>query len=191
MNRPVSALLSLCLLTSAVAVFDAGASGASSQPRTLVAACTLTYNTAQICPVEFGARAGRTQTFEVATYEDLSNCNFPPPGSEPGLNGRYTVAKVSINWGDGSPVTGGVAHIGTTCTGTEAINETGQKERITGVHRYHRSGTFHLVVSITYVRGAGNTYPNCASATGGTVSNSTTNCIALRAPARSAGVVRK
>jgi hypothetical protein len=151
----------------------------------------LTYNTAQICPVAFGARAGRTQTFEVATYEDLSNCNFAPPSSEPGLNGRYTVAKISINWGDGSRVTGGVAHVGTTCTGTVATNETGQIERITGVHRYHRAGTFHLTVSIIYVRGAGDTYPNCASATGGPVSNSTTNCIALRSPARSVGVVRK
>jgi len=191
MNRSMSSLLAFCLLTSAVAIFDAGVSFASSQPRTLVAACSLTYNSAQICPVEFGAKAGRTQTFEVATYEDLSNCNFAPPSSEPGLNGRYTVAKVSISWGDGSPVTGGVAHLGTTCTGTVATNETGQIERITGVHRYHRAGIFHVRVSIIYVRGAGNTYPNCASATGSTVSNSTTNCIAIKSPARSVGVVRK
>jgi hypothetical protein len=191
MYRPVSALLSMCLLTGAIAVFGAGVSNASSQPRALVAPCTLTYNTAQICPIAFGAKVGRTQTFIVATYEDLSHCNFPPPGSDPGLNGNYTVAKVSINWGDGSAVTRGVAHVGSACTGASATDETGQVERITGVHRYHRAGTFHLTVSIIYVRGAGNTYPNCTSATGGSVYNGTSNCIALRAPARSVGVVRK
>lgn len=191
MNKLASALLSLSLVMGAVGVFDAGASGASRQSHSLVAACTLTYNTAQICPVEFAARAGRTQTLIVATYEDLSNCNFPPPGSDPGLNGQYRVAKITVNWGDGSRVTGGVAHVGTTCTGTSAINETGQIERITGVHRYRRTGIFHLTVSIIYVRGTGNTYPNCTSVTGGTVHNSVSNCVAIAAPARSVAVVRK
>jgi hypothetical protein len=190
MNRLVNALVSLCFLTGATVVFDTGVVSASTQPHTLVAPCTLTYNTAQICPVQFAARAGRNQRFIVATYEDLSNCNFAPPSAEPGLNGQYTVAKVSINWGDGTAITGGVAQVGTTCNGTMATNETGQVERITGVHRYRRAGTFHLQVSIIYVRGAGNTFENCASATGGTVSNSLTNCIAIRAPARSVGVVR-
>jgi hypothetical protein len=191
MNRPISALLSLCLLTSAVAVFDAGVSGASNQPHALVAACSMDHSTAQICPVQFTARAGRSQMLTVATYEDLSNCNFAPPSSYPGLNGQYTVAKVSINWGDGSAVTGGVAHVGTTCAGTSATSETGQIEKITGVHRYRRAGIFHLKVSIIWVRGAGNTYQNCASVTGGTVRNLLSNCIAFNAPVGSVGVVRR
>ena len=40
------------------------------------------------------------------------------------------------------------------------------------------------------VKNVGNIVPP-ASATGSTVSNSTTNCIAIKSPARSVGVVRK
>jgi hypothetical protein len=178
------------LVLSAASLVGAATAAASTRPHSVVVACSLDYNTTQICPVAFSATAGKSQTFTVAKYEDLSNCNFVPPSADPGLNGRYTVAKVSINWGDGSAVTRGVAHLGTTCAGSSVAGETGQTEKVTGVHRFRHAGTFHLRVTVIYLRGAGDTYSNCGTAVGGTVYNRLSNCIALKAPAKSVVVVR-
>lgn len=191
MRKSVSAVLSLCAFIGTAGFFAAAASAAASfHPHGLVPACSVDYNTTQICPVAFTATVGKSQTITVAKYEDLSNCDFAPPSADPGLNGRYTVALVSINWGDGTATTRGIAHVGTTCAGTSALGEMGESEKITGVHRYRHSGTFHLKVTIIYMRGVGDTYPNCATVSGRTVYNNLSNCIALKAPALSVGVVK-
>ena len=145
----------------------------------------------QICPVTFKATAGKSSRVVVARYGDFSHCNFAPPANEPGQNTKYTVASVTINWGDGTRPTSGVAHTGTACPGTDSTTP-GEIEPVTGVHRYKTKGTYTVSVSITYVRGTGNTYQNCATATAGdTTYNSLTNCIALNAPVKSVGSVSK
>jgi len=155
-------------------------------------ACRLDVSTTQICPTSFRATAGKSATVVVARYEDHSHCNFAPPANYPGDNGNYIVASVSINWGDRTPATSGVAHKGSGCPGTSVSNSKGATEPITGIHRYKKSGTYAVLVSITYVRGSGDTYKNCARQTrGDTVYNALTNCIALKSPAHSIAVVRK
>lgn len=147
----------------------------------------------QICPVTFKATAGKSSRVVVARYSDFSHCDFPAPSSEPGANQNYVVASVTINWGDGSRSTSGIAHTGTTCPGNDsAYTNAGENEPVTGVHRYKKKGTYTVSVSLTYVRGTGDTYQNCATATAGdTTYNNLANCIALGAPAQSIGVVKK
>jgi hypothetical protein len=156
--------------------------------------CTLSgTGTIQICPVTFKATAGKSSRIVVARYSDFSHCNSPAPSNEPGSNQNYVVASVTINWGDGSRPTSGVAHTGTTCPPNDSVySNPGEKEPVTGVHRYKKKGTYTVSVSLTYVRGTGDTYPNCATATAGdTTYNAITNCIAEGAPAQSIGVVKK
>jgi hypothetical protein len=147
----------------------------------------------EICPVAFRATAGKSSRVVVARYGDFSHCDFPAPSNEPGDNQNYVVASVTINWGDGSRPTPGIAHTGTTCPGNDsASTNPGENEPVTGVHRYRKKGTYTVSVWLTYVRGTGDTYENCATATAGdTTYNNLTNCIALGAPAQSIGVVKK
>jgi hypothetical protein len=161
------------------------ASGASPK----VPACTLLgIAPTQICPVTFTATAGTKANVVVARYSDLSRCNITPPAGYPGNDGNYVVALITINWGDDTPATSGVAHTGKTCPGTSISAPYGTAETITGVHRYAKSGTYRVSVSITYRRGKGNTYKNCAKVRpGGT--RSVTNCIGEGSPVTSIGVV--
>jgi hypothetical protein len=185
-------VLGVVPLTLAIGAFAPSGAFAASQPQALVPHCAAYFpmTQTQICSVAFGARAGKLMTDVVAKYADYSNCNFPAPASEPGENDQYVVAKVSIAWGDGSAASTGVAHRGTSCPGTSVLNSPGEIESVTGVHRYEKPGTFHVTVTIIYLRGAGDTYQNCASVTGAQTYNAITNCIALAAPARSVAVVR-
>jgi hypothetical protein len=143
----------------------------------------------QICPVTFKIKASKSARVTVARYSDFSRCNLPAPGGEPGQNSNYVVASVTINWGDGTRATSGVAHTGKKCPGSDALTP-GANEPVTGRHRYARPGTYQVSVSLTYVRGKTNTFQNCAKATHGSTSYSNlTNCIALNAPVTSIGVV--
>jgi hypothetical protein len=145
----------------------------------------------QICPVTFKSTAGESSRVVVARYSDFSHCNLPGPSGEVGQNTHYVVASVTINWGDGTPPTSGVAHTGTACPGADSTTP-GENEPVTGVPRYKKKGTFFVTVTLTYVRGSGNTFENCASSTPGDATyNNLTNCIALNAPVRSIGVVKK
>jgi hypothetical protein len=163
------------------------ASGASPK----VPACTLLgIAPTQICPVMFTATAGTKANVVVARYSDLSRCNITPPAGYPGNNGNYVVALIKINWGDHTPATSGVAHTGETCPGTSISAPYGTAEMITGVHRYAKSGTYRVSVSITYRRGKGNTYKNCAKVIPGHT-RSITNCIGEGSPVTSIGVVHK
>ena len=175
----------LVVLAIAAAVATPGA------PAARRAACVLDVTTTQICPVTFGAVAGKQASFTVAKYEDHSRCNFPPPAGYPGNNGNYRVAWISIDWGDGTKPTSGIAHIGGTCPGTSALDSAGATAAITGTHRYARAGRYHLSVYIKYVRGPGDTYRNCARITPNSLVYGIDNCIALKAPARSTAIVRK
>jgi hypothetical protein len=122
-----------------------------------------------------------------------SNCNVTPTSDAPGENQHYVVSSVTINWGDGTRATSGTAKRGTTCpesAGTET--NPGEREPIIGVHRYRKKGTYSVSVSLTYVRGSGNTYGNCVSATpGDTTYNASTNCISFGAPVTSVASVKK
>jgi hypothetical protein len=144
----------------------------------------------QICPVAFRAIAGRFARVVVARYSDYSNCNVTPTSDAPGENQHYVV---TINWGDGTRATSGTAKRGTTCpesAGTET--NPGEREPIIGVHRYRKKRTYSVSVSLTYVRGSGNTYGNCVSATpGDTTYNASTNCISFGAPVTSVASVKK
>jgi hypothetical protein len=167
---------------------------ATTAHATTLAACTLSgAGHVQICPVKFTATAGKSAKVVVAHYADFSQCDTAPPSNEPGENQNYVVASVTINWGDGTAPTSGVAHTGTTCPANDGSDTNpGEIEPVTGVHRYKKPGQYSVSVSITYVRGTGNTYQNCATATAGDTSyNDLTNCIALGAPAQSIGVVKK
>lgn len=157
-------------------------------------ACTLSgVGHVQICPASFKATAGTSSQVVVARYADFSHCNLPEPGNEPGENQNYVVASVTINWGDHTRPTSGVAHTGAGCVPSDSPDTApGISEPITGVHRYKKRGTYRVSVSITYIRGAGDTYQNCATATPGDPTyNNLTNCIALGAPASSLGTVKK
>jgi hypothetical protein len=181
------ALGTLVGLASLAVACSSVASGASQN----VPACTLLgIAPTQICPVTFTATAGTKANVVVARYSDLSRCNITPPAGYPGNDGNYVVALIRINWGDDTPATSGVAHTGKTCPGTSISAPYGAKETITGVHRYAKSGTYRVSVSITYRRGKGNTYKNCAKvmSAGG---RSVTNCIGEGAPVTSIGVVHK
>jgi hypothetical protein len=152
----------------------------------------LDVSTTQICPVEFKAAAGKTTTVVVARYEDLSHCNVPAPASEPGANGNYVVRFVSINWGDGTRATSGTAKTAMGCRGTSVLNSRGTPANITGTHTYKKPGNYTVLVTIIYVTGAGDTYKNCQASKyhPGDSVYSLTNCIALKAPAHSLGVIR-
>ena len=165
---------------------------ASAGAATQVASCTLSgAGHVQICPVAFKATAGKATHVVVARYADFSNCSLPAPSSEPGLNYNYVVASVTINWGDGTRPTKGVAKTGTTCPAPDPYPD-GQNEPVYGTHRYNKRGTYTVSVSLTYIRGTGDTFENCATATpGSTVYSNLTNCIALNAPVSSIGVVKK
>jgi hypothetical protein len=156
-----------------------------------VPACSLSgTGHIQICPVAFKATVGRASRVVVARYSDFSHCDLHAPSGEPGDNTRYSVASVTINWGDGTR-TSGVARTGTTCPGTDSTTA-GANEPISGTHRYRKRGTYTVSVSLTYIRGSGNTYQNCATSTpGSSVYNNLTNCVALNAPVQSIGIVRK
>lgn len=185
-------------LARIVVVAVAGFVGSAAIPFSTLAAtshvpaCTLSgVGHIQICPVTFKATAGNASRVVVARYSDFSHCDLPAPSGEPGQNNHYVVASVTINWGDGTHATSGVAHTGTTCPGTDSTTP-GENEPVTGVHRYKKKGTYTVSVSLTYVRGTGNTYQNCATATpNDTTYNNLTNCIALNAPVKSIGTVKK
>jgi hypothetical protein len=153
--------------------------------------CTLTgAGHVQICPVSFKATAGKSQSIVVARYADLSHCNRPAPSSEPRENYNYVVKYVTIHWGDRTRSTSGVAHTGHGCPGSPYPD--GVNEPVTGVHRYRNAGTYDVSVTLTYVRGSGDTYQNCATAKrGDTTYNNISNCIALNAPVTSTGIVAK
>ena len=164
--------------TQVAAHYAAAGGGAANCPQS---------NNPEICARSFTATVGTVGTFVVAEYADYSNCNQTPPPTNPGNNGRYTVASVTINWGDGTPPTSGTARTGTTCPSTFGSGET---EPIEGTHDYQQSGTYTVSVSLTYVRGSGNTFPNCATWTpGDTTYNNLTNCIAIGAPVQSTATV--
>ncbi|HLH13586.1 MAG TPA: hypothetical protein VKV16_02270 [Solirubrobacteraceae bacterium] len=171
----------------AMAIVPAASANAPTVP-----ACTLSgTGHIQICPVVLKATAGKTAHVIVARYADFSHCDLPAPAGEPGQNSNYDVASVTINWGDGSRSTSGTAHTGTTCPGTDSTTP-GENEPVTGVHRYRKRGRYTVTVSITYVRGATNTFANCATATPhDTTYDALTNCIALNAPVRSVATVVK
>lgn len=175
LRRTATALSgSICLLVpAAVGVPQAGAE----------AGCTVNHSERQIC----GAGAvktsvGSTAALTLAQYEDLSRCSFPAPASELGNNGNYVVAKVIVEWGDGTPAGTGTATTGATCAGSDEGDETGETEPVTASHSYAKPGTYSVSVSIVYQRGAGNTGTHCATATGATSYDVLTNCIALGAP---------
>ena len=178
-------------LVASIVVFAAAASAAGHGTATERAVCRFDHATTQICPVTFTAKAGKLALVAIARYGDYSNCNFTPPASQPGNNGRYLIASVSINWGDGSRSTSGIAHRGTTCAGTGTLDETGQVAPITGVHRYKTPGKHQVTVTIWYLRSSDNSYRNCATYTpGDLVHNDLSNCIGLGAPVRSTAIVR-
>jgi hypothetical protein len=159
-----------------------------------VVSCSLSgVGHVQICPVSFKATAGKSSRVVVARYADFSHCNLPAPSNEPGENQNYVVASVAINWGDHSRVTSGVAHTGTGCIANDSPDtDPGLNEPVTGVHRYKKSGTYQVSVTLTYVRGAGDTYQNCATSTpGDTTYNNLTNCIAVNFPVTSVAKIRK
>jgi hypothetical protein len=188
-------LLKLAAQAFAVATIPAATliAAASAAPPQLPV-CTLSgVGHIQICPTSFKATAGKSSQVVVARYADFSHCDLPNPENEPGENQNYVVASVTINWGDHTRPTSGVAHTGTTCVPSDGPDTNpGIAEPITGVHRYKRRGTYRVSVSITYVRGPGNTYQNCASTSpGDTTYNNLTNCIALGAPVSSLGTIRK
>jgi hypothetical protein len=153
--------------------------------------CTLSgAGHVQICPVRFKATAGKSKSVVVARYADFSHCDRPAPSSEPGENYNYVVKYLTINWGDGTRPTSGVAHTGHSCPGSPYPD--GANEPVTGVHRYKKKGTYSVSVTLTYVRGPGDTFQNCATATrGDTTYNNLSNCIALNAPVTSTGTVVK
>lgn len=127
----------------------------------------------------------------VARYSDFSHCNLPAPNGEQGQDSEYDVASVTINWGDHTRPSTGVAHTGTGCPGTDSTTS-GENEPVTGVHRYRHKGRYTVTVSLTYVRGATNTFANCATATPGDTSYDVLhNCIALNAPVHSLAIVTK
>jgi hypothetical protein len=179
----------------------AGIAGASNTPTTSktsrdfahASTCVPNFptNQIQICALTSGGRAGRSFNYTVARYQDFSNCNFPAPPSLPGENANYIVAQVRITWGDGTRSTAGVAHRGTGCAGTSDLNSPGELELVTGVHNYKKPGRYNVSVLLIYERGSGNTYPNCASVTGGTVYNGLNNCIALGGVVHSIAVAHK
>jgi hypothetical protein len=178
------------LVAAAAAVAIPIATAATPQ----VAPCTLTgVGHVQICPVTFRATAGKSSRVTVATYADFSHCNLPAPSNEPGENQNYVVASVTINWGDHTRPTSGVAHTGTGCVPNDSPDtDAGISEPVTGVHRYKKKGTYRVSVSLIYLRGTGNTYANCAKATpGDTTYNNLTNCVALNAPVASVGTVKR
>jgi hypothetical protein len=164
---------------------------ATSAATPSVPACSLSgTGHIQVCPVVFKATVGRASRVVVARYSDFSHCDFAAPSGEPGDNTHYIVASVTINWGDGTR-TSGVAGTGTTCPGTDSTTA-GANEPIFGTHRYKKRGTYTVSVSLTYIRGSGNTFQNCATVTpGSSVYSNLTNCIALNAPVQSIGIVRK
>lgn len=157
-----------------------------------LAPCTLDVSTTQICPVHVTAKKGKLARVVVAKYEDHSNCDFPAPANAPGDNGNYVVKSVSINWGDRTRKTIGVAHRGTACPGTSVLDSPGEPEPITGTHRYRKSGTYTVRVTLVYVAGPGDTYVNCQSSAykPGPIYSNISNCIALKSPARSIAIVR-
>ena len=176
-----------CLVAVLGTAAVTGAAGASAEG----SACTLNHSERQICAAApITAAAASAATVTVASYEDLSSCSFAAPAGEPGNNGRYTVASVSINWGDGTPATSGSAVTGSSCGGTEEGDEVGQPEPVTGTHTFAKPGAYRVTVTVIYVRASGNTYPNCATASGAQVYNVLTNCIALGAPVTTMAVVR-
>lgn len=178
------------IIASAAALATVSYASAAAAPR--VASCKISgAGHVQICPVAFKAIAGTAAHVVVARYGDFSNCNLPAPSSEPGENFNYVVSSVTINWGDGTRPTKGVAKTGTRCPPADPYPD-GQVEPIYGTHRYKKRGTYTVSVSLTYVRGSGNTFANCATSTpGSTVYSNLTNCIALKAPASSIGVIKK
>lgn len=197
MSKRSRPLVSVVLISGAIGASVVGLPYAASAATSHAAAlppCTPTgTGHVQICPVTFKATAGKSSRVVVARYADFSQCDTPAPSNEPGENQNYVVASVTINWGDGSAPSSGVAHTGTTCPENDAADTNpGEDEPVTGVHRYKKPGKYTVSVSITYVRGTGNTYANCATATtGDTTYNNLTNCVALGAPAQSIGTVKK
>jgi hypothetical protein len=178
---------------AAVAACAVAFPAASAAAATGVAPCALSgVKHVQLCPVAFEASTGRSTRVVVARYADFSHCDLPAPGNEPGENQNYRVASVTINWGDHSRPTTGVAHTGAGCVPTDSPDtDAGISEPVTGAHKYRRQGTYRVSVTITYVRGAGNTYQNCASAPpGSTTYDNLTNCIALNAPVTSIATVK-
>jgi hypothetical protein len=189
-QRFLKVAVAVSVLAAASVAIPVAASAAT--PR--IARCALSgTGHIQICPVSFKAVAGKSAHVVVARYADFSGCNLPAPSNEPGENQNYVVASVTINWGDHTRTTSGIAHTGKGCIPTDSPDtDPGLNEPVTGVHRYKKMGTYRVSVSLTYVRGKGDTYPNCASATrGDTVYNHLTNCIALNAPVASVAVVKK
>ncbi len=169
----------LCALAGVASAATSGSAG-----------CTLSHSETQLCgAATTKVTAGKAATITLATYEDLSKCNFAPPPGEPGNNGNYVAASVIVNWGDGTASAPGAASAGPSCTGTEEGNETGEPEPVTGVHSYKKAGTYTVSVSLIYQRGSGNSGTHCATATGGTVYDVLTNCIALGAPVTATVVV--
>ena len=136
--------------------------------------CVLSHAIRQICGTTSDYPAG-ARGVVVAYYTDLSGCNFPTDPSDPeaGDNGRYVVGSVTIDWGDGTTSAGTAEKIGS-CTGSSHNDDVGAKARVTGSHAYKKAGKHTVRVSLTYLRGAGNTYMNCASP-----------CVALGAPVTS------
>ena len=192
MSSRVRGVLAAALAVLGVSLTVPYVTSAATTRAAVLAPCTLSgAGHVQICPVKFQATVGKTSTVVVARYADFSHCNTPAPVNEPGENMNYTVASVTINWGDGSAPTSGVAHTGTTCPANDgAATNAGENEPVTGRHRYRKAGIYAVSVSLTYVRGSGNTYPNCATAKRGDTSyNMLTNCIALGAPAHSYATV--
>ena len=179
----------VCGLVAVVAVLLPIAASA----RVGAPACMLDVSTTQICPVQFKATEGKSVTVTVARYDDFSHCSFPSPPNEPADNGNYVVRSVSINWGDGTRPSSGIAHRGKGCPGTSVMDSRGVTEPITGIHRYKKVGTYTVLVSIIYVAGKGDTFKNCAPSKyrPGNTAYSITNCIALKAPAHTVAIVRK
>jgi hypothetical protein len=173
------------IIASVAAIAGTSAAASSLPPCTLSGAGHV-----QICAVKFKTTAGKKKSVVVARYADFSHCDRPAPSSEPGENYNYVVKYVTINWGDGTKPTSGVAHTGHSCPGNPYPD--GGNEPVTGAHRYKKKGTYEVSVTLTYVRGAGDTYANCATATrGDTTYSNLTNCIALNAPVSSIGAVTK
>lgn len=147
--------VAVLVLIAATAAPPAGAAADS-------AGCALTH-THQICGTTTTAAAG-SSSFTVASYEDLSSCNFSAPtsGQDQGNNGNYVVASVTIDWGDGT-TSQGTANTGGACAGTSIYDETGSTQTVVGSHAYKTAGQHTVTVSLAYLRGAGNTNGNCTS----------------------------
>lgn len=196
--RLSAGILSIALTGALSIAGTAGAStttNSSNAPHVSAHVSTCTPNSPtnqiQICALISGGRAGHSFNYAVARYQDFSNCNFPPPASLPGGNANYVVGQVRITWGDGTRSTVGVAHRGTGCAGTSVLNSPGELELVTGVHRYLKPGKYKVSVLLIYKRGPGDTYPNCASVTGGTLYNALDNCVALGGVVHSIAVAHK